>query len=129
MIVVDCAALVDALGAAPDTDALRQRLSGQELHAPTLIDYEFVSALRGMMLRRAVDDPLANDMLHDFEDLPIRRWPSTDGMRRRALGLRDCVSAYDASYVALAEVLECPLVTRDKRLARAAGHGAQIEAF
>ncbi|MGD0981658.1 MAG: PIN domain-containing protein, partial [Solirubrobacteraceae bacterium] len=43
-----------------------------------------------------------------------------------AFQLRDHLSAYDAAYVALAEALECALVTRDARLARASGHAAQI---
>jgi predicted nucleic acid-binding protein len=47
-------------------------------------------------------------------------------LRRRAFQLRDNLSAYDAAYVALAEALECTLVTRDARLARASGHDAQI---
>jgi len=45
----------------------------------------------------------------------------------RAFMLSDKLSAYDAAYVVLAESLECPLITRDARLARAAGHAARIE--
>lgn len=95
MIVVDAAAVVDALTVAPGTEGLRARLG--------------------------------EDALTDFEDLPIHRWPASDAMRRRAYGLRDNVSAYDAAYIALAETLACPLVTRDAALARSPGHGARIE--
>jgi predicted nucleic acid-binding protein len=66
-------------------------------------------------------------LLTDFEDLPVQRWPFGDGLRRRAFQLRDNVPAYDAAYVALAEALECPLLTRDSRLARSSGHAAHIE--
>lgn len=69
----------------------------------------------------------AEDALADFDDLPIRRWPSVHALRRRALQLRDNVSAYDAAYIALAEALDCPLLTRDARLARSNGHEAQID--
>lgn len=57
----------------------------------------------------------------DFDDLPLQRWPSADALRRRAFQLRDNISAYDAAYVALAEVLACELLTADQRLAGAPG--------
>ncbi len=127
MIVVDSAVVVDALTALPGTEALRAHLAAEELHAPTLLDYEVVSALRGLTLGRNLSPTRAADLLSDFEDLPLRRWPFADALRRRALQLRDTVSAYDAAYVALAEALECPLLTRDIRLADSSGHSARIE--
>lgn len=126
MIVVDAAALVDALTVVDGTDDLRASLAGEDLHAPTLLDFEFVSALRGLTLRGQLSAARAEDALTDFEDLPIQRWPSSDGLRRRAFGLRSHLSAYDAAYVALAEALQCPLLTRDARLARSSGHAAQV---
>jgi predicted nucleic acid-binding protein len=45
----------------------------------------------------------------------------------RVWELRANLTAYDAAYVALAEALGAPLLTRDRRLARAAGHGARVE--
>ncbi|MGH9072791.1 MAG: type II toxin-antitoxin system VapC family toxin [Acidimicrobiales bacterium] len=127
MIVVDAAAVVDALTAAEGSVDLRARLAGEELHAPALVDFELVSALRGLTLGGRLSVTRAEDALTDFDDLAIRRWPNSDTLRRRAFGLRDNLSAYDASYVALAEALECPLVTRDARLARSGGHAAQIQ--
>ncbi|MGH3991292.1 MAG: type II toxin-antitoxin system VapC family toxin [Pseudonocardiaceae bacterium] len=100
---------------------------GRGLHAPTLLDVEVVSTLRGLTLGGHVSVARAGDLLTDFDDLPIQRWPFVDGLRRRAFQLRDDVSAYDAAYVALAEALECPLLTRDSRLARSCGHAAHIE--
>lgn len=127
MIVVDSAAVVDALTGVAGTDALRARLAAEDLHAPSLLDYEVVSALRGLTLRGHLSPTRAEDLLTDFEDLPLQRWPLADALRRRAFQLRDNVSAYDAAYVALAEALNCTLVTRDGRLARSSGHGAQIQ--
>lgn len=127
MIVVDSSAVVDALTAVAGTDELRAHLARDDLHAPTLVDFEVVSALRGLTLRGHLSATRAQDVLSDFDDLPIHRWPSADALRRRAFQLRDNVSAYDAAYVALAEALNCPLVTRDSRLARSSGHSAQIE--
>lgn len=127
MIVVDSAALVDALSVVAGTDELRAHLAIEDLHAPSLVDFEVVSALRGLTLRGHLSATRAEDLLTDFDELPLQRWPSADALRRRAFQLRDNVSGYEADYVALAEALECPLVTRDGRLARSSGHSAQIE--
>lgn len=127
MIVVDTAAVVDALTAVAGTDALRARLAANDLHAPSLVDFEVVSALRGLTRGGHLSPARAEDLLTDFDDLPMQRWPSAHALRRRAFQLRNNVSAYDAAYVALAEALDCRLVTRDRRLARATGHSAQIE--
>lgn len=127
MIVVDCAAVVDALTGVPGTDELRAHLAAEDLHAPSLVDFEVVSAVRGLTLRGHLSPTRAEDLLTDFDDLSLQRWPSADALRRRAFQLRDNVSAYDAAYVALAEALDCTLVTRDGRLARSSGHSAQIQ--
>lgn len=124
---MDSAAVVDALSTVADSDQLRARLVAEQLHAPHLIDFEVVSALRGLSQGGHLSVNRGEDLLTDFNDLPLHRWPSADALRRRTLQLRNNVSAYDATYVALAEALECPLVTRDSRLARSSGHAAQIE--
>ena len=126
MIVVDSSAVIDALTARAGSTELRARLATEDLHAPTLLDFEVVSTLRRLTLGGHLSAARAADLLTDFDDLPMRRWPFADGLRRRAFQLRDNLSAYDAAYVALAEALECTLVTRDARLARASGHDAQI---
>jgi predicted nucleic acid-binding protein len=127
MIVVDCAALVDALTAVEGSEQLRDNLSRHELHAPSLIDFEVVSALRGLTLGGQLSADRAVDVLSDLDDLRLERWPPADQLRRRAFQLRHNLTAYDAAYVALAEALDCPLVTRDVRLAHSRGHMARIE--
>lgn len=127
MIVVDSAAIVDALTGVEGTDELRAYLATEELHAPGLLDDEIVSALRGLTLAKELSATRAQDLLTDFDDLPIRRWPQADALRRRAFQLRDNVSAYDAAFVVLAEALDCSLLTRDAKLARSSGHGVRIE--
>jgi predicted nucleic acid-binding protein len=126
MIVVDCAVVLDALIGGPEADDLRRGLAGEELHAPALLDYEFVAALRGLTRGRGLRASRAQDALTDFEDLPIYRWEARDGLRRRAYSLRENLTAYDAANVALAEALGCALVTRGLRLARSTGHAASI---
>lgn len=127
MIVVDSAAVVDALTAVEGSEELRADLAHEELHAPTLIDFEVVSALRGLTLGGDLSAERAVDLLTDFDDLRIERWPAEDAFRRRAFQLRHNLSAYDAAYVALAEALDCTLLTRDARLARSSGHSVRIE--
>jgi predicted nucleic acid-binding protein len=129
LIVVDAAAVVDALTGVGDAEDLRRRLTLDDLNAPTVLDYEVLSSLRGLTRGRLLSAARAEDLLTDFEDLQVRRWPFEDALRRRVFQLRDNVSAYDAAYVALAEALDCPLVTRDGRLARSSGLDAQIEIY
>jgi predicted nucleic acid-binding protein len=127
VIVVDSSALVAALTGLDLTPALRGRLHGEALHAPSLLEYEVVSAARKLVRERRLDEVGAAWLFEDFDDLPIRRWPLGRRLRRRAFELRHTHTAYDASYVALAEALECPLITRDAHLARSHGHQAAIE--
>lgn len=127
MIVVDSAALVDALSGVDGSGALRARLADGDLHAPTLVDFEVVSALQGLTLGGHLSRERAEDLLTDFDDLRIERWAAEHALRWRAFQLRHNLSAYDAAYVALAEALSCPLLTRDARLARSSGHDVRIE--
>ena len=126
MIVVDCSAVVDALTAVDGSDDLRELLSRERMCAPSLLDYEVIAALRGLTRGGHLDVARANDVMSDFDDLAITRWESADALRRRLFEFRGNLSAYDASYVVLAEALECPLETRDRRLQRAAGGVVRI---
>lgn len=126
MIVVDSAAVVDALTAVDGSETLAGKLAAEELHAPSLLDFEMVAAQRGLTVGGHLSAARAQDALADYDQLPIQRWPSADPLRRRAFALRENLSTYDAAYVALAEALECPLLTRDQRLARSSGHSVEI---
>lgn len=121
MIVVDCSVIVDAL-VGPDDDVrfLRSILSSDDLVAPSLLDYEFVSVLRGVTRAGRLSQTGATDALADFDDLPIARWNFFDAFRHRAYELSAGISSYDAAYVVLAEALDAPLLTRDRKLAKAA---------
>lgn len=127
MIVVDASAVVDLLlDRGAKGDWVRGELKGQDqLHAPQLIDYEAVAVTRKKVLRSEIPAERGRGAIHDFAGLRIRRYPPR-AFLSRALELRDSVTAYDAFYVALAEALDCPLVTSDLRLARSHGHDAEI---
>lgn len=122
-IVVDASVLIDlALGDAA-ADAV---VSTQPLHAPVTIDAEVLHALRRRWIARLIEDEDVVAVLHLFRQIPITRHP-VQPLVDRMWSLRRNITAYDAGYVALAESLEMPLLTRDWRLAHSSGHGARIE--
>src|ERR1035441_2244666 len=107
---------------------VRARLSREEetLHAPHLLDLEIVHVLRRCCLIGELQPNRAAEALADLSDLRMVRHPPQPHVPR--LGqLRHSPTAYDAAYVALAEALASPLITRDGRLASAHGHRAKIE--
>ena len=68
----------------------------------------------------------AEEAMQDLLDLPLTRYPH-DLLLWRIWDLRHALTAYDAAYVALAEVLSAPLITCDRKMASASGHSAVIE--
>lgn len=127
MIVIDTSAVVVALAGQPPNARLRRRLAQDgDLHAPHLIDIEFLHVLRRLTSSQELSMERAADARLDFSDLAIVRYPH-QALADRIWELRDNFSAYDAVFVALSEALGAPLVTNDARLARAPGHGAMIE--
>jgi len=128
MIVVDASVLAVALADdEQDGEAARRRLSEDpSLHAPYLIDLEVVSVLRRRAAAGDLADRRVEQALGDLEGLPLTRYPHLPFVRR-AWNLRHNVTPYDAAYVALAETLECALVTADRRLAAASGITCFIE--
>lgn len=76
----------------------------------------------------AISIELASQAVALLRELPIVRWQHLQ-LVPRIWALRAIFTPYDAAYVALAEVLDAPLITTDLRLARARGHRASIEAF
>lgn len=127
MIVVDASVLVDLLigrpGAALIGDALLQR---RPWHAPHLLDVEVCQALRRLALRRMIGADRAAVAVIDLQQTDITRHTHAPFLNR-IWELRNEIAAYDAAYVALAEALAVPLVTRDARLARSSNHAATIE--
>lgn len=126
MIVVDASVIVDAL-TQRELDDLRGKLAGETLHAPDLIDYEILSAVRGLTLGGHLSEARARDALTDYEDLALRRYPSTAALRATAWTLRNNLTSYDAAYVALADRLGCALWTRDSGLATSARRHIDVE--
>jgi predicted nucleic acid-binding protein len=128
MIVVDASALLEVLLRTPAAMAVEARLFGSDvtLHAPHLLDVEVAQVVRRYAARGEIDDARGRAALDDLADLPLHRYPH-DIFLPRIWDLRANVTAYDAAYIALAEALDAPLITRDQRLAAAPGHRARVE--
>lgn len=128
MIVVDASVILDVLLRTAAGQAIGDRLlaEGQLLCAPHLLDVEVVQVLRRYAAAGQLDSARGREAIQDLTDLPIERYPH-DLLLPRIWELRANLTAYDAAYVALAEVLDATLVTRDKRLGNAPGHRASIE--
>ncbi|MFY9887824.1 MAG: PIN domain-containing protein [Streptosporangiaceae bacterium] len=127
MIVADASVLAIALADdGPDGDQARARLRGERLTAPELVDLEVTSVWRRQLRAGTLDARRAALALADLTALPLRRAPHRS-LLARCWELRDNLTVYDASYVALAEALNISLLTGDRRLSRAAGPRCHIE--
>jgi len=128
VIVVDASAMLEALLRTPAAQDVEDRLfaPGQTLHAPHLLDVEVAQVIRRYAAIGEINAERGRLALADLADLPVRRY-AHDFLLPRIWQLRNNLTAYDAAYVALAEALDAKLLTRDRRLAAAAGHHAQIE--
>lgn len=117
--------MVDALVDNPANPELLAVIADSELHAPTLIDYEVASALRGHALGGRLSDRQVQDAADDFSSFRVDRYPLS-GMIRAVLDLKDNFTVYDAAYVVLAQALELPLVTADTKFAGARELGVDV---
>ena len=117
MIVVDSSGAIASL---LNAGTARKALQDQQAHVPHLIDAEVASGLRRLVAtgRLGADDGWA--ALDTWRRLGVTRHPVA-GLLPRVWQLRENVSASDATYVALAETLDCSMVTADGRLSRAPG--------
>lgn len=127
MLVVDASVLAVALlDDGPDGDQLRARLHGEDLAAPSLIDLEVVSVWRGLARGGQLEARRVAFALEDLRALPLQR-VDHGALVMRCWELRENLTVYDASYVALAEALQATLLTGDRRIARAPGPTCPIE--
>jgi predicted nucleic acid-binding protein len=126
VIVLDASVVLEfLLGTTAGARVARQITGGASLHAPHLLDLEVTQVLRRYVRTRDVTPGRATDALDDLLELPLARYPH-EPLLGRIWELRDRCTAYDAAYIALAEVLGGPLLTRDRALARAAPKGVTV---
>lgn len=126
-VVVDASALAEfLLGTDLGNKVAIGLVDASDIHAPHLLVTEVASVIRSWVLGGHLDEPRAEAALADLADLPMVLWderPLLPAMWR----WRHNLSAYDATYAALAETLRAPLVTTDGRMASAlAGSALQV---
>ncbi|MGA5308555.1 type II toxin-antitoxin system VapC family toxin [Micromonospora taraxaci] len=127
MIVVDASVLVDALVDDGSVgDAARAELTGDpHWAAPGHLLVEVMSVIRGKVLGGKLDLARAQEAVDTLPSLVIDE-VAVSTLLDRMWQLRGNVSAYDAAYVAAAELMACPLVTGDGRLAKVGGFRCEI---
>lgn len=128
MIVVDASALLEVLLNTSVSAKIAERLfaGNDTLHVPHVLDLEVAQVLRRYNLSGEIHGERGEQALRDLADLPLNRYPH-DVFLFRIWALRPNLTAYDAAYIALAEALDAPLVTRDAALSRVSGHHARVE--
>lgn len=126
MIVVDASAMVEALVGQDVDDRLLDALQNS-VCAPHLLDAEVLSVLRGLELSGKLPPRAAEQARMDYFALVIVRY-EVSALADRVWQLRHRYTTYDACYLALAEALDAPLYTCDRKLT-SGGHRAAIVAF
>jgi predicted nucleic acid-binding protein len=128
VIVVDASVVIETLLQTSAAESVEGWLfdSDETLHAPDLLDLEVAQVLRRYAAAGEIDQARGREALADLADFPLRRY-SHELLLPRVWELRSNLTAYDAVYVALAEALDAPLLTRDRRIAGAPGHHARVE--
>jgi predicted nucleic acid-binding protein len=128
VIVPDASALLEVLLRSPAGLPLAERLlvHGETLHVPHLVDLEIAQVLRRYLRQGELDGERGRQVLADLADFPLERYPHAV-LLPRIWQLRENLTASDAAYVALAEILDATILTSDRRLAASTGHSARIE--
>lgn len=119
-VVCDASAIVALLlDSGPSGHWVNDTVLGARLVAPSLVDFEASNVIRRHELASEVSADQAAQAHVDLLDLEIERWPY-ELLAPRVWELRHNLSGYDASYVAVAELTDAPLVTLDQRISRTA---------
>lgn len=128
MIVLDASAAIEWLLQSPAGIKIEKRLfsPSESLHTPHLLDVEVAQVLRRYVREKIISARRGQEALEDLADIPLSRYPH-DFLIPRVWELRTTLTAYDAVYVALAELLDAPLLTCDGKIASASGHSANVE--
>jgi len=126
-IVLDASAAVNLL---IGEDALASKISAligdSCVMAPVIFPFEVTNTIRGKLSGRLIDDDTAQDAWIGMTELNVELWQWAT-LADRVWQLRGSITSYDASYIALAELMGCPLLTTDARLAAMAPNSCRVE--
>lgn len=127
MIVADASAVLEVLLNTPAGTEIGRRVfaEGQTIHVPHLIDVEILNALRRLDRAGEIRPARIGEILQDYFDMLLTRYPHSI-LISRIWELRHNWTSYAAAYIALAEELAAPLITRDRVLAASTGHRAKV---
>ena len=126
MIVLDSSAVVEWLLGLPRADAVGARiLAADSLHAPALMDIEVAQVMRRYTAAKEIAADTGERALNVLRDLDLNRY-THESLLTTIWKLRHNLTAYDATFVALAGVLDAPLITLDRRIAGATMTGWNI---
>jgi predicted nucleic acid-binding protein len=128
VIVLDASAVIDWLLQTPEGRRIEERIyaHNESLHAPHLVDLEVAQVLRRLVRDGTIPVLRAEKAICDLRDLRMTRYPHSVFLSQ-IWQRRNNMSAYDASYVVLAEKLGATLLTRDRGLASVSGPGVSVE--
>lgn len=124
--VIDASAAAEYLLRTPPGRRLEDLVAEATLVAPELLDAEVLSVLRRALLQNRLEEHRARLALEDLGAWPVDRIPHA-ALLQQAWKHRHNVSAYDAFYVAVAQLYEAPLLTADGPLSRAPGLGVVVQ--
>lgn len=126
MLVVDGNCVFDVVTGTGAAEGIRRRLAEDpDQAAPHVVDAEVLGVIRRHRLTGRLDGTAAEQAVDDLASWPAERWPHRS-LLRRAWELHPTVRTWDALYVALAESLGAPLLTKDRRLASASGPSCEF---
>lgn len=128
MIVLDASAAIDWLLHTPAGLKVEQRIysRSESVHVPHVLDLEVAQVFRRFVRDGSLSSGRADAALQDLMDVRFTRYPHWR-LLPRIWQLRHNLTAYDGAYIALAELLNAPLITRDRRVSSGLGHHAQVE--
>ncbi len=120
MIVLDASACLELLLGTPTGNEVAKWIQPREedVHAPHLLDLEIAQTLRRYVMKRGLAATRAELALQHLRQMDFERH-GHDLLLPRIWSLRDNLTAYDAVYIALTEVLKATLLTTDRKLAAA----------
>jgi predicted nucleic acid-binding protein len=126
LIVADASVLVDFATQATTVPAFAKEVeNNQFICAPTLADYEFHNVLRKLTLKKRLSIAAANEAISIFKAMQVQFFDS-QLLTARMWELRTNMTAYDAAYIALAEILDAPLFTTDSKFANSPLHRVSV---